>query len=421
MKFPIKTIRKSAQITAFPKNSLEVSKLVKFSNKYKFHILPIGGETNRVDGTKPQFEKTILIDFKKMNRIEEVDTDNFIITAQSGTLLKTIQKAANNKKLLFPVNIAPSDKCTIGGNISTNVGGLQTLRYGNIEDHINGLEVVLSDGTILNFLNKLKKDNFGPKLWKLFCGSEGVFGIITRASLKLIPKKKYNSTYLIQTNSLNKSIRLLKFLRNKYFDNLTSFEIIFPIPSSYLFNESTHHFNLIIEIQSNVIGNYKKELKKYFNLKEFKIYKMEHNKSKSWIWSKREELVYNQIKYNFTEKFDISLPIDKWSVFIKRVNIFLKDNKIFTPYFFGHLGDGNLHCNFKVHPNSKKNCAYLSKFIYDLTIQSEGSVAAEHGLGLKKNYLLKKYKPSENYLFIKKLKKHLDPNSRLGKNKLFQA
>ncbi len=382
MKFPIKTIRKSAQITAFPKNSLEVSKLVKFSNKYKFHILPIGGETNRVDGTKPQFEKTILIDFKKMNRIEEVDTDNFIITAQSGTLLKTIQKAANNKKLLFPVNIAPSDKCTIGGNISTNVGGLQTLRYGNIEDHINGLEVVLSDGTILNFLNKLKKDNFGPKLWKLFCGSEGVFGIITRTSLKLIPKKKY---------------------------------------SSYLFNESTNHFNLIIEIQSNIIGNYKKDLKKYFNLNEFKIDKIEHDKSKSWIWSKREELVYNQIKYNFTEKFDISLPIDKWSVFIKKVNTFVKDNNIFTPYFFGHLGDGNLHCNFKVHPNSKKNCAYLSKFIYDLTIQSEGSVAAEHGLGLKKNYLLKKYKPSENYLFIKKLKKHLDPNSRLGKNKLFQA
>ena len=148
---------------------------------------------------------------------------------------------------------------------------------------------------------------------------------------------------------------------------------------------------------------------------------MEHDKSKSWIWSKREELVYNQIKYNFTEKFDISLPIDKWSVFIKKVNTFVKDNKIFTPYFFGHLGDGNLHCNFKVHPNSKKNCIYLSKFIYDLTIQSEGSVAAEHGLGLKKNYLLKKYKPSEIYLFIKKLKKHLDPNSRLGKNKLFQA
>ena len=126
-------------------------------------------------------------------------------------------------------------------------------------------------------------------------------------------------------------------------------------------------------------------------------------------------------RYNFTEKFDISLPIDKWSVFIKKINTFVKDNNIFTPYFFGHLGDGNLHCNFKVHPNSKKNCAYLSKFIYDLTIQSEGSVAAEHGLGLKKNYLLKKYKPSENYLFIKKLKKHLDPNSRLGKNKLFQA
>ena len=104
MKFPIKTIRRGGQITAFPKNSLEVSKLVKFSRKYRFHILPIGGETNRVNGTKPQFEKTILIDFKKMNHIEEVDTNNFIITAQSGTLLKTIQKAKLNlryQKKLF--------------------------------------------------------------------------------------------------------------------------------------------------------------------------------------------------------------------------------------------------------------------------------------------------------------------------------
>ena len=150
MKFPIKTIKRNNQIVALPKNTLEVSKLVKFAKKIKYHILPIGGETNRVDGTKTQFEKTILIDFKKMNRIEEVDTNNFIITAQGGTLLKTIQKSANSKKLLFPVNIAPNDKCTIGGNISTNVGGLQTLRYGNIEDHVNGLEVVLSDGTILN-------------------------------------------------------------------------------------------------------------------------------------------------------------------------------------------------------------------------------------------------------------------------------
>ena len=381
MKFPIKTIKRNNQIVALPKNTSEVSKLVKFSKKIKYHILPIGGETNRVDGTKPQFEKTILIDFKKMNRIEEVDTNNFIITAQGGTLLKTIQKSANSKKLLFPVNIAPNDKCTIGGNISTNVGGLQTLRYGNIEDHVNGLEVVLSDGTILNFLSKLKKDNFGPKLWKLFCGSEGVFGIITRASLKLIPKKDYKSTYLIQINSLNKSILLLKYLRNKYFDNLTSFEIIFPLPSSLLFHENKNNFNLIIEIQSNDNNNYKNELKRYFSSMNLVINKREDNKAKSWIWKKREILVYNQIKYNFTEKFDISLPLDKWSTFINKINTFTKNNKEFTPYFFGHLGDGNLHCNFKVNPFTKKNCSNLSKFIYELTIKNQGSVAAEDGVG----------------------------------------
>ncbi len=421
MKFPIKTFKRGDQIIAFPKNTLEVSKLLKFARKYNYEILPIGGETNRVDGTKPQSNRTIILNFNKMKRIEEIDSDNYIITTQSGALLKSIQQVADKKGLFFPVNIAPSDKCTIGGNISTNVGGLQTLRYGNIEDHINGLEVVLSDGTIIDFLSKLKKDNFGPKLWKIFCGSEGIFGIITKANLKVIPKKKYRTTYLIKVHSLKKSVRLLKNLRRKFYDNLTSFEIIFPIPSNYLFDQTDDEYNLIIEIRSNYEHNYKKELLSSININYFKVNKIEENISNSWIWKKREELVYNQSKYNFQQKFDISLPLDKWTVFINKIELFTKNNKSFTPYFFGHLGDGNLHCNFKIEPNTKKNNLMLSKFVYQLVIQNHGSIAAEHGLGLKKNNLLKNYRSKNYYNFIKKLKNHLDPDFKLGKNKLFKA
>jgi FAD/FMN-containing dehydrogenase len=121
------------------------------------------------------------------------------------------------------------------------------------------------------------------------------------------------------------------------------------------------------------------------------------------------------------QKFDISLPINKWGYFTKEVNKFIQNNEIFTPYFFGHLGDGNLHCNFKVEPNTKKNINLLSKFIYDLTITCDGSIAAEHGLGVLKNKLLIKYKSKNYYEFLKKFKKHLDPNLVLGKNKLFKT
>ena len=258
MKFP-KIIKKyKKRLIAYPKNTKEVSNIVKFSNKHGLNIIPLGGETNRVDGTKAvQKYKNLFISFSKMNKILEIDTDSLILTVESGVTLKKIHQKSQSKNLFFPVNIAPSDKCTIGGNISTNVGGLQTLKYGNIEDHINGLEVVMSDGTVLNYLSKLKKDNFGPKLWKIFCGSEGIFGIITKANLNLKPKKKFITTFFLEIKSLNKAILLFKELRHQFYDYLTSFEIIFPIPSSILLNKKSD-FHLIVEIHSNEKNNFQK-------------------------------------------------------------------------------------------------------------------------------------------------------------------
>tara|TARA_B100000900_G_scaffold403053_1_gene409664 strand:+ start:19 stop:1284 length:1266 start_codon:yes stop_codon:yes gene_type:complete len=421
MKYPIKVLRKDNCLKAFPKNTKEVSLIIKFCNKMKINVIQLGGETNRVRGTSGVPEKlNMLIDFKEMNKIEEIDIENMIITAQAGVKLNKIQNFSSKKGFIFPVNIAPSEKCTVGGNISTNVGGLQTLKYGNIEDHINGLEIVLSDGTILDFQSKLKKDNFGPKLWKIFCGSEGIFGTVTKANLKLLPKKEFKTTYLLEINNLSNVRTLFKNLRSEFYDDLTSFEIIFPIPSYFLFKKKSN-YHLIIEFNSKHKINFIETIKKKMKFDKIRLLKSEKNINKSWIWSKREELVHNQVKYNFMQKFDISLPLNKWIYFVREVNKFIKINQIYTPYFFGHLGDGNLHCNFKIEPNTKKNIKLLSKFIYELTIKCKGSIAAEHGLGMLKNDLLLKYKSKNYYKFLKKLKKHLDPNLILGKNKLFKA
>ena len=421
MKFP-KIIKKyKKRLIAYPKNTKEVSNIVKFSNKNGLNIIPLGGETNRVDGTKAvQKYKNLFISFSKMNKILEIDTDSLILTVESGVTLKKIHQKSQSKNLFFPVNIAPSDKCTIGGNISTNVGGLQTLKYGNIEDHINGLEVVMSDGTVLNYLSKLKKDNFGPKLWKIFCGSEGIFGIITKANLNLKPKKNYITTYFLEINSLHKAILLFKRLRHQFYDYLTSFEIIFPIPSTILLNKKSN-FHLIVEMHSNEKNNFQKPLKNIFQKHQTTIIKLEKNKRNSWIWKKREDLVHIQKDLNFNHKFDISLPLSQWKDFILKTNKFIKKFPQFSPYFFGHLGDGNLHCNFKVENDLSKDVDILSNFIYDLTLSLNGSIAAEHGLGQKKNMLLKKYKSKEYYNFLKSLKKYLDPNKNLGTNKLFKS
>ena len=417
MNYPVRVNLNNNKLTAYPKSSNDISKLVKFCNKNNINIIATGGETNRVGGTNPyKNHKNIFINFKYMNKIEQVDHDNLICTAQSGATLFEVQKKSNNKGLLFPVNIAPNDKCTIGGNISTNVGGLQTLRYGNIEDHINGLEVVLSNGDIINFESKLKKDNFGPKLWKLFIGSEGVFGIITKANLKLIPKKKYKTIFLIQISNLIKAINLYKEIRDEYYDNLISYEIIFPIPSSITFKND--NYNLILEVNSNDKENLSKELILMFQRYKVKVDKIEKNKTKSNIWKKREDIVYKQNQLNFNHKFDISLPLSNWPIFIKKINKYISQESCYTPYFFGHLGDGNLHCNFKITDDDKTKKKELSNVIFELVMGLQGSIAAEHGIGTQKLNLLKKYKSKEYYNFLKKLKKHMDVKSIMGRGKL---
>ena len=417
MNYPVRVNLNNNKLTAYPKSSHDISKLVKFCNKNNINIIATGGETNRVGGTNPyKNHKNIFINFKYMNKIEQVDHDNLICTAQSGATLFEVQKKSNSKGLLFPVNIAPNDKCTIGGNISTNVGGLQTLRYGNIEDHINGLEVVLSNGDIINFESKLKKDNFGPKLWKLFIGSEGVFGIITKANLKLIPKKKYKTIFLIQISNLIKAINLYKKIRDEYYDNLISYEIIFPIPSSITFKND--NYNLILEVNSNDKENLSKELILMFQRYKVKVDKIEKNKTKSNIWKKREDIVYKQNQLNFNHKFDISLPLSNWPIFIKKINKYISQESCYTPYFFGHLGDGNLHCNFKITDDDKTKKMELSNVIFKLVMGLQGSIAAEHGIGTQKLNLLKKYKSKEYYNFLKKLKKHMDVKSIMGRGKL---
>ena len=417
MNYPVRVNLNNNKLTAYPKSSHDISKLVKFCNKNNINIIATGGETNRVGGTHPyKNHKNIFINFKYMNKIEQVDHDNLICTAQSGATLFEVQKKSNNKGLLFPVNIAPNDKCTIGGNISTNVGGLQTLRYGNIEDHINGLEVVLSNGDIINFESKLKKDNFGPKLWKLFIGSEGVFGIITKANLKLIPKKKYKTIFLIQISNLIKAINLYKKIRDEYYDNLISYEIIFPIPSSITFKND--NYNLILEVNSNDKENLSKALILMFERYKVKVDKIEKNKTKSNIWKKREDIVYKQNQLNFNHKFDISLPLSNWPIFIKKINKYISQESCYTPYFFGHLGDGNLHCNFKITDDDKTKKMELSNVIFKLVMGLQGSIAAEHGIGTQKLNLLKKYKSKEYYNFLKKLKKHMDVKSIMGRGKL---
>ena len=403
-------------IIIYPKNTIEVSKLLKACNKKNIGIIPIGGNTNRVKGTYQEDKKnSILVSLKKFNKIKSIDEDNLIMTVEAGVTLEKVQKKALSKNLLFPVHVASHKECNIGGNISTNVGGLQVLRYGNIENNINGLEVVLMDGTIINQLSILKKDNFGPKIWKLFCGSEGTYGIITKANLKLLPKKKNTHTFLIEITKFNILFKLFKDLRSEYFDELTSYEVMFPKPVSILNQTINDNYNLIIEFSSNEKKSYIKRFE------QFKILKFEKNSTNSKIWPLRTKVVTQQASLSYIYKFDVSLPINNWSLFLNKMDLFHKKNKFYKPYFFGHLGDGNLHCNYKICDSNDLKYKKLENFIYNLILKLGGSIAAEHGLGFRKNNLIKKYKAKEIYKFLSEMKLFFDKKKLLNKNKLIKT
>ena len=412
----LETQNSNGSTFVFPKNTLEVSKLLKLCNKRKIEVVPIGGNTNRVKGTF-QIDKTksILMSLKHMNKIKTIDEDNLIMTVEAGVTLEKVQKRSLGKGFLFPVHVASHKECNIGGNISTNVGGLQVLKYGNIENNINGLEIVLMDGTIINQLSILKKDNFGPKIWKLFCGSEGTYGIITQANLKLLPKKNYTYTYLIEISKFTTLFKLFKQLRSKYFDQLTSYEVIFPEPVSILNQKNTKKFNVIVEFNSNENKNHNKDFEK------FRVIKFEKNNIQSQIWPLRTKIVTQQVENSYLYKFDISLPLNNWSIFLNATKIFHKNNASYKPYFFGHLGDGNLHCNYKINHSNKSKYLKLEKFIYQLVIRLGGSIAAEHGLGYSKNTLIKKYKSKEHFEILTKIKSLFDKERLLNRDKLIKS
>ncbi|MAV83080.1 MAG: hypothetical protein CMI90_06430 [Pelagibacteraceae bacterium] len=412
----INIIIENGSTTLCPKNTKEVSIVLKICHINNIEVIPIGGNTNRVLGTyQKDKKKSVFLSLRNLNKIIKLDTENLVMEVEAGATLAKVQKKALNKNLLFPVHVASHKECNIGGNISTNVGGLQVLRYGNIENNINGLEYVLPDGTIINQLSFLKKDNFGPKIWRVLCGSEGTYGVITKASLKLIPKKLNNHTFLIEIQSLNKIFKLFKQLREKFFDELTSFEVIFPKPINLITNVNEKNFNIIIEFQTNNNHSYK------INFKNFKILKFEKNSINSKIWPIRKLIITQQDSLLFKYKYDISLPINNWSLFLKKMELFHKNNKDYDPYYFGHLGDGNLHCNYKINDPNKQKIKNLEEQIYKIVLNLKGSLAAEHGLGYRKNYLVKKYKTKEIYTLLNNFKEFFDKKKLLNRDKLIKS
>ena len=423
-----------------PGNTAEVASLVKICNTYRISIVPQGGNTGLCGGATPDNTgDSVVILLFRLNQISDVDIQNSTITVGAGAILKQVQDSALEHGTLFPLSLAAEGSCTIGGNLATNAGGVQVLRYGNMRDLTLGLEVVTASGEIWNGLRGLRKDNTGYSLKDLFIGSEGTLGIITAATLKVFPLPTTKITALVKVHDVASSIALLQQLQKGCSADLTAFELIsnraielvsdrFILAQQLLIDQAD--WIVLIELSSmDPEDTIRLEIQNLLldamdsSLIVDGIVAESIQQSKS-MWEIRETIPEAQLQLGHVIKHDISLPISELAAFIDSTNLKLRgrwpDTEVIV---FGHLGDGNLHYNL-VGLNQKSSNLLpdrrndINRLVHDQVYLYEGSFSAEHGIGQTKVAELLERKSTTEINLMHSIKRSLDPHCIMNPNKV---
>ncbi len=416
-----------------PTTTEQVSQILSFCNEHKLPITPQGGMTGLVSAAAPM-DQEIAISLERMNNIIEVDPYSSSMTVEAGVLLQTIQETADEHQLLFPLDLGARGSCTIGGNLSTNAGGNRVIRYGMARELVIGVEAVLADGTIINELHKLRKNNSGYELKQLFIGSEGTLGIITRATLKLFPRPSTQTVAFCAVKDFTQVSKLLVHMQASLGGNLTAFEVLWNntyrlieqhIDYVQLPMPSDHDFYVLIESMGTSEVN-DKEL--FENALETAINDglivdavlSQSEKEMTGIWAIRDSAADISRGVGLTHSYDVSMSINDMEYFGNEVEKRLRNEwpeAIIA--VFGHVGDGNLHVLVRTGDNNREMHDAVDNIIYTLIRELNGAVSAEHGIGMiKKKYLSYSRSPSEIAL-MKTMKQALDPNGILSPGRIF--
>ena len=403
-------------------------------------IVAQGGNTGLVGAGVPDGSGTqVLLSLARMNRVRAIDAPNLAMTVDAGCVLQAVQAAAAAQGLLFPLSLAAEGSCTIGGNLATNAGGTQVLRYGNARELCLGLEVVTSSGDIWNGLSGLRKDNTGYDLRDLFIGSEGTLGIITGATLKLHPQPAAVTTALAALATLEAAVELLQLAQARLGAGLTGFEVMGryalglvrthmpqlaqPLPPSEWTvlleqsdSESEAHaqrlFEALLEtaLERGLIGD------------AAVASSLEQSKA---MWHLRETIPMAQAAEGANIKHDIALPVSAIARFVASTDAALLSAFPGVRLVnFGHLGDGNLHYNVQA-PAGVDAAGFLreheravNRLVYDAVGEFAGSISAEHGVGELKREELAQRKSPVALEMMRAIKKSLDPNGLMNPGRL---
>ena len=431
--------RGAATCVVRPASTAAVAAVVRACAEAAMPIVPQGGNTGLCGAATPAGDgHAVVVSLTRLNRVRQIDTANNTMTVEAGCVLATLQAAAAQAGRLFPLSLAAEGSCQIGGNLSTNAGGVQVLRYGNARDLTLGLEVVLASGEIWDGLRGLRKDNTGYDLKHLFIGAEGTLGIITAAVLKLFPLPRANATAWLAIASPAAAVRLLADLQARFASTLTACELVsdvalglvrqhIPGPHPAL---SASPWHLLIELSA---GGEESELREALGALLAEALASgtisdavlaQSGEQARRLWAMRENIGEAQRIDGLSIKHDVSVPISRIPEFVERADQALTEAfpglRIVT---FGHIGDGNLHYN-QSQAAAGRNAAFLAaqpavnRIVHDLVDELGGSISAEHGIGQLKRDALRRYKSPVEIEMMRAIKHVLDPQGLMNPGKV---
>ena len=425
-----------------PGTAQEVAAIVKLCAASGTALVPQGGNTGLVGGGVPDESGTqVILNVSRMNRVLEVDTINNTMTVEAGCILQTLQETATEHGRLFPLSLAAEGSCEIGGNISTNAGGVQVLRYGNTREMVLGLEVVLPSGEIWSGLKGLRKDNTGYDLKQLFIGAEGTLGIVTKAVLKLFPAPTATQTAFIGLASPQQALALLNHMRGTLGERITAFELISQFAMQVLERFSAqlksplaepHAWYVLTDIADSrdaaaLAEDVEAALGEALEQGLIADAALAKNDSEARrMWDLREALPEAQSVDGRNIKHDVSLPISALADFISAADAALEAAYPgVRPVNFGHVGDGNLHYNITRPPAGYSEEEWMdnesepvNRIVHDCVARFNGSISAEHGLGQLKRDEITRYKSKIELDLMRTIKGALDPKGIMNPGKV---
>ncbi|QCB44918.1 FAD-binding oxidoreductase [Hydrogenophaga sp. PAMC20947] len=438
--------RKRAQGRALaivrPGSTAEVAAVVKACAAAGASIVPQGGNTGLVVGSVPDDTGTqVVLSLGRMQAVRSLDAANLTITVEAGCILQNLQTAADNAGFLFPLSLAAEGSCTIGGNLATNAGGTQVVRYGNARDLCLGLEVVTAQGEIWHGLSGLRKDNTGYDLRDLFIGSEGTLGIITAATLKLYPQPAAQLTAWAAVPSLDAAVALLGLAHQQLGAGLTGFEVMgqfalslvnkhFPalrVPFMAAGAAQAPCYGVLLENSSSESEAHARSRLERLLETAFEqevvgdAVVAESLAQAQGLWHIRESIPLAQAEEGLNIKHDISIPVSRIPTFCTETDALLKREIPGVRLVnFGHLGDGNLHYNVQAPENGdaatflRQQEAQVNALVFQQVARFDGSISAEHGVGSLKADKLPEFKDPVALALMRSIKHALDPANLLN-------